>query len=76
MLKDNLVFSWSDLTNLLQNWNNTVTVEVENNFHSTLSKFQGLEVVKFEYSLRLKVKCNDWLLADMCPQAANHCALF
>ena len=36
----------------------------------------GLEVIKLEYSLRLKIKLNDWLLADMCPQAANHCALF
>ena len=26
--------------------------------------------------LRLKIKCNDWLLADTCPQAANHWALF
>ena len=31
---------------------------------------------KLEYSLRLLVKRNDWLLADTCPQAANHCALF
>ena len=23
-----------------------------------------------------KIKRNDWLLADTCPQAANHCALF
>ena len=36
----------------------------------------GLEVIKLENSLRLKIKRNDWLLADMCPQAANHCALF
>ena len=36
----------------------------------------GLEVIKLEYSLRLKIKRNDWLLADTCPQAANHCALF
>ena len=35
-----------------------------------------LEVIKFEYSLRLIIKPNDWLLADMCSQAANHCALF
>ena len=36
----------------------------------------GHEVIKLEYSL--KIKCNDWLLADMCrhPQAANHCTLF
>ena len=31
---------------------------------------------KFGYSLKLKIKRNDWLLADTCPQAANHCALF
>ena len=29
-----------------------------------------------KYSLRLKIKRNDWLLADTCPQAANHFALF
>ena len=40
------------------------------------SRSAGLEVIKLEYSLRLEVKCNDWLLADTCPQAANHCALF
>ena len=36
----------------------------------------GLEVIKLEYSLSLIRKGNDWLLADTCPQAANHCALF
>ena len=36
---------------------------------------QCLEVIKLEYSLKLKIKCNDWLLVDTCPQAANHCAL-
>ena len=36
----------------------------------------GLEVIKLEYSLKLKIKHIDWLLADTCPQAANHCALF
>ena len=36
----------------------------------------GLEVIKLEFILRLKIECNDWLLADTCPQAANHCALF
>ena len=29
----------------------------------------GLEVIKLEYSLKLKIKCND-------PQAANRGALF
>ena len=36
----------------------------------------GLEVIKLEFILRLKIKYNDWLLADTCPQAANPCALF
>ena len=36
----------------------------------------GLEVIKLEFILRLKIKCNDWLLADTCPQAANHFAFF
>ena len=36
----------------------------------------GIEVLKLEYSLKLKIKLNDWLLADTCPQAANHCDLF
>ena len=36
----------------------------------------GLEVIKLEFILRLKIKRNDWLFADTCPQAANHCALF
>ena len=31
---------------------------------------------KLEYILKLKIKRNDWLLADTCLQAANHCALF
>ena len=37
---------------------------------------QGLKVIKLEYILRLKIKRNDWLIADTCPQAANHYALF
>ena len=36
----------------------------------------GLEVINLEYKLRLKIKRNDWLFADTCPQTANHCALF
>ena len=36
----------------------------------------GLEVIKLEFILRLKIKSNDWLIADTCPQSANHCALF
>ena len=36
----------------------------------------SVEVIKLEFVLRLKIKRNNWLLADTCPQAANHCALF
>ena len=36
----------------------------------------GLEVIKLEFILRLKIKHNDWLLEDTCLQAANHCTLF
>ena len=35
-----------------------------------------LEVIKLEFILRLKIKRNDWLLSDTCPQAATHCILF
>ena len=35
----------------------------------------GLEVIKLEIILKLKIKRNDWLPADTCPQAANHCSL-
>ena len=31
----------------------------------------GLEAIKLEYSLRLKIKRNDLLLADMRPQAGQ-----
>ena len=44
-----------------------------------LLNLSGLEVIKLEFILRLlrlKIKRSDWLLADMCPHAANHCALF
>ena len=27
----------------------------------------GLEVIKLEYSFKLKIKRNDWLHADTCP---------
>ena len=51
-----------------------------NRFSVTFHRFScvkpGLEVIKLEYSLKLKIKRNDWLLADTCPQTANHCALF
>ena len=40
------------------------------------SGLPGLKVIKLKYSLRIKIKRNDWLLEDTCPQAANHCALF
>ena len=39
-------------------------------------KKTGPKVIKLEFILKLKIKSYDWLLADKCPQAANHCALF
>ena len=36
----------------------------------------SLEVKELDYSLKLKINRNDWLLADTYLQAANHCALF
>ena len=36
----------------------------------------GLEVIKLELILKLKIKRNDWLLADTCLQAANLCRLY
>ena len=46
--------------------------------HKCLSSrnLSGLEVIKLDFTLKLKIKRNDWLLADTCPQAANHCTLF
>ena len=41
-----------------------------------LCAISGLEVIKLEYILRLKIKRNDWLLVDTCQQATNHYALF
>ena len=31
----------------------------------------GLEFIKLEFILRLKIKRNDWLLVDTCRQAAR-----
>ena len=48
----------------------------EDNHNIITVKQSGIEVIKLEYILILKIKRNDWPLADTCPQAANHCALF
>ena len=45
-------------------------------YHDLDEVCAGLDNIKLEYSLRLKMNHNDWLLADTCPQAANYCALF
>ena len=50
--------------------------KIEDSSPTRYLNISGLEVIKFEFILRLKIKRNDWLLADTCPQAANHCALF
>ena len=41
-----------------------------------MSQTPGVEVIKLEFILKLKIKRNDWLLADNCLQAANCYALF
>ena len=46
------------------------------NLKMCLLFYPGIKVIKLEYSLKVKIKCNDWLLADTCPQAVNPCALF
>ena len=55
-------------------------VVVSHRSHEQIQEFSSVgvptEVIKLEHSLKLKIKHNDWLLADTCPQAANHCALF
>ena len=38
-------------------------------------KQPGPEVKKLEYSLKLKIKRNGCLRADMCLHAANHCII-
>ena len=43
-------------------------------YTNTESNGPGLDVIRLEYSIKLKMKSNDWLLANTCPQAANHCA--
>ena len=41
------------------------------------TKNEGQFIVHFTYQgIKLKIKRNDWLLVDTCPQAANHRALF
>ena len=47
-------------------------------FSNQLAKDEGadLEVIKLKFIPKLKIKRNNWLLADTCPQAANHFNLF
>ena len=52
-----------------------LTVQMFGLWSATVA-FPDPEVIKLQYSLKLKIKSNDWLLADTCRQAANHCALF
>ena len=41
------------------------------NIHERMGR--GPEVIKPEYSLKLKIKCNDWLLADMSASSQSLC---
>ena len=56
--------------------NKKETCLVRNSVDSPMFVGPGLEVIKLEFILRLKIKRNDWLFADTWPQTANHCALF
>ena len=50
--------------------------ENELTFYNLEARTLSISKQAFEYILRLKIKRNDWLIADTCPQAANHYALF
>ena len=41
-----------------------IIVHLEKMHSLTQTMISGLEVIKLEYRLRLKIKRNDWLLAD------------
>ena len=45
-------------------------------FKEQLKSYPGLEIKKLEFILKLKIKRNNWLLADTCPQAANRFVIF
>ena len=44
--------------------------------HKDREERAGFKVIKLKFCHILNIKRNDWLLADTCLQAANHCALF
>ena len=46
---------------------------VHRGFHCSWCKLSTAFKTMFN---SIKIKRNDWLLADTCPKAANHCALF
>ena len=51
----------------------SVSIKSIGNCHGFTSKCI-FDLASREFILRLKIKRNDWMLADTCPQAANHCA--
>ena len=69
------VYTCSVLSNLSVK-NNTKMIKMHDYQIRDSGQQPGLEVIKLEFILRLKIKRNDWLLADTCPQAANHCVIF
>ena len=54
----------------------TMQNNLSNSFIWASMATSGLEAIKLEVVLKLKLKRDDWLLADTCPQETNHCALF
>ena len=45
-------------------------------YFEIIYRYNSLEVIKLEFILKLKIKRNDWLLVDTCPQATNRYAFF
>ena len=66
---------------MLSHWPGNKKNSSENDKKISSFILPGPEVINLlEYSLKLKIKRNDWLLVDTCtdtcPQAANHSGLF
>ena len=70
-----LSFVYHSYHDFVRHAHGLVVFQVHTDFQRQLPN-TGLEIIKIENSLKLKIKRNDWLLGDICLQAANHCALF
>ena len=64
--------AWKVLSQMKNMWCSRLSQELKVNLFLAIVE----SVIKLEFILRLKIKRTYWLLADTCPQAANHFALF